>query len=168
VQPGPPPRGTGQYRQLVSQEQVLGDEVGSVADGASKRRQQERKELGHGHSMPVGTPDPLPVRTIAPLQLVVGVVAQMWQPGGRAARIPDGAAFLAFDRPGFVKVAMNFSLRGQETGPRVEVVTETRVLATDPASRRGFARYWKVIRPGSGAIRRAWLRAIARRAERGT
>jgi hypothetical protein len=53
---------------LVAQEQVLGDEVAPVADGGSERRQQERKEFGHGHSVPVGTPGRLPVRTIAPLQ----------------------------------------------------------------------------------------------------
>jgi hypothetical protein len=42
--------------------------------------------------------------------------------------------------------------------------TETRVFATDPAGRRRFARYWRVIYPGSAIIRRMWLRAIARRA----
>jgi hypothetical protein len=45
------------------------------------------------------------------------------------------------------------------------LTTETRVLATDEAARRRFGRYWRVIRPGSGAIRRSWLRAAARRAE---
>jgi hypothetical protein len=43
------------------------------------------------------------------------------------------------------------------------VETETRALATDSRSRRRFARYWRLIRFGSGAIRRSWLRAAARR-----
>jgi hypothetical protein len=43
--------------------------------------------------------------------------------------------------------------------------TETRVFATDPASRRHFAAYWRVIYPGSALIRRMWLRAIRLRAE---
>jgi hypothetical protein len=96
-------------------------------------------------------------------EVVAGVVAQMWKRGGQAASIADGGAFVAFDRPGYVKVAMNFLLVEQDGGTRIE--TETRVLATDANSRKGFARYWRLIRPGSGAIRRAWLRAIARRAE---
>jgi hypothetical protein len=43
--------------------------------------------------------------------------------------------------------------------------TETRVLATDPKTRRAFAAYWHVIRPGSSAIRREVLKVVARRAE---
>jgi hypothetical protein len=38
------------------------------------------------------------------------------------------------------------------------------VLCTDAASRRRFRLYWRVIHPGSAAIRVAWLRAIRRRA----
>jgi hypothetical protein len=97
-------------------------------------------------------------------EIVAGAVAQIWKRGGRAAVIGDGAEFAAFDNPGYVKVATNFLLTHQDGGTRIE--TETRVLATDPESRRRFARYWRLIRPGSGAIRRDWLRAIARRAER--
>jgi len=43
--------------------------------------------------------------------------------------------------------------------------TETRVVATDARTRRAFAAYWLVIRPGSGAIRRELLRVVARRSE---
>jgi hypothetical protein len=32
---------------------------------------------------------------------------------------------------------------------------------------RRFARYWRLIRPASGAIRRGWLTAIKHRIERG-
>jgi hypothetical protein len=84
--------------------------------------------------------------------------------GGKAASIADGGEFVAFDRPGYVKAAMSFLLVEHEGGTRIQ--TETRVLATDAESRKRFARYWRTIRPGSGAIRRSWLRAIARRAER--
>ena len=45
------------------------------------------------------------------------------------------------------------------------LTTETRIQATDDQARRSFRRYWRVIYPGSAAIRRAWLRAIRRRAE---
>jgi hypothetical protein len=96
-------------------------------------------------------------------ELVAGAVAQMWKRGGHAAGIADAAEFIAFDRPGYVKVATNFLLLEQDGDTRIE--TETRVLATDSRSRQEFARYWRLNRPGSGAIRRAWLRTIARRAE---
>jgi hypothetical protein len=46
------------------------------------------------------------------------------------------------------------------------LTTETRVQLTDANARRAFRRYWLVIRPFSGLIRRAWLRAIAQRAMR--
>ncbi len=96
-------------------------------------------------------------------EVVAGVVAQMWKRGSKAASIADGGEFAAFDRPGYVKAAMNLLLVEQDGGTRIE--TETRVLATDAKSRSGFARYWRLIRPGSAAIRRSWLCAIARRAE---
>src|SRR5215468_3023933 len=43
--------------------------------------------------------------------------------------------------------------------------TETRILATDPGTRRSFAAYWFLIRPSSSAIRREVLAVVARRAE---
>jgi hypothetical protein len=45
------------------------------------------------------------------------------------------------------------------------VTTETRVFAQTDEARRSFAIYWRLIRPGSGIIRRSWLEAIKRRAE---
>ena len=97
-------------------------------------------------------------------ELVFGVIAQMWKRRGETAGINDGAEFLVFEHTGFVKAAMNFRLSDSGAGTRLE--TETRVLATDAGARRGFRRYWLVIRPASGLIRRIWLRAIARRATR--
>ena len=35
-----------------------------------------------------------------------------------------------------------------------------------PEATQAFLRYWRVIRPGSGAIRRSWLAAIRRRVAR--
>lgn len=55
---------------------------------------------------------------------------------------------------------MNFHIE-----PDGRVTTETRVFASTDAARRSFAVYWRIIRPGSGIIRRSWLEAIKRRAE---
>ncbi len=69
-------------------------------------------------------------------------------------------------RPDYAKVAFNF-LVGESAGAAgVTVTTETRIYALSPATRKSFAGYWRVIGPGSALIRRLWLRAIKRRAER--
>jgi hypothetical protein len=98
-------------------------------------------------------------------ELVIGGAGQPWRlAGGTTVRIGSLAEFLAFDRPGFAKLALSFSLAQVPAGTRV--ITETRVDTTDPLAHRRFGAYWQVIRVGSSAIRGSWLRAIKRRAER--
>ncbi len=60
---------------------------------------------------------------------------------------------------------MNFLVQDDGAGASI-VRTETRVYATDAPSEVQFARYWRVIYPGSALIRRMWLRGIKYRAER--
>ena len=89
-------------------------------------------------------------------EVVIAAAGQPWKwRGGARASYDD---FRAFDAPGFVKMALNFAHDGRTLS------TETRVYATDERARRAFRRYWLVIRPFSGLIRRLWLRAIVRRA----
>jgi len=59
---------------------------------------------------------------------------------------------------------MNFRL--EPDGDRVRLTTETRITATDRQAYLRFGCYWLVIRTGSAFIRRMWLRAIRKRAER--
>jgi len=83
-------------------------------------------------------------------ELVFGAAGQPWKlRGGLGSRDPS-----------HVRMAINWRLEG------TTLSTETRVLATDAAARRKFRLYWLVIRPFSGLIRRVWLRAIKRRAQR--
>lgn len=89
-------------------------------------------------------------------EVVIAAIGQPWKP--RGGQRPQDAAFRGFAAPGYAKMAMNFHL---EDGT---LSTETRVFLTDERSRRAFRRYWVLIRPFSGLIRRLWLRAIARRA----
>ena len=99
-------------------------------------------------------------------EVVLGGVGQMFRlRGGVTPAVGDARSFLAFEEPGYARVAMNFSV--EVTGDGARLATETRVATTDPDSRRRFGRYWRVIRPGSAVIRRDWLRAARRRAERG-
>ena len=86
---------------------------------------------------------------------------------GRVRRPGNPEAFAALTQPGFAKAGMNFVLQ-DEGGGWTRVTTETRVHGTDPVAQRRFARYWRVIYPGSALIRRGWLRAIKLRAEAGT
>ena len=65
--------------------------------------------------------------------------------------------------PGWAIAAMNFRVEPRGSGSLV--TTETRVFASNARTRRRFARYWRVIYPGSALIRRMWLHAIARRAK---
>jgi hypothetical protein len=65
---------------------------------------------------------------------------------------------------GFAVAAMNFRIHPHPRGGSL-VTTDTRVFATDPVTRRRFARYWSVIYPGSALIRREWLRAVEKGAE---
>jgi hypothetical protein len=103
----------------------------------------------------------------APRELVVGAIGQPWRlAGGRGMAVAGGDDFAAFDQAGYAKMAANFQLVPTAGGGAVQLTTETRVACTDAASARRFARYWWLIRPASGTIRRSWLAAIKRRSER--
>lgn len=96
--------------------------------------------------------------------VVFGFAGQPWRlAGGSMPRLRTAREWLDFAERGYVKAVMSFSVVPEGTRTRLE--TETRIHATDAGSRRRFARYWRVIRPGSGLIRRSWLRAAKRRAE---
>lgn len=95
-------------------------------------------------------------------EVVVGALVAVPQAGQRP-RNPE--AFKEITAAGFAKAAMNFRVESDGRGGSI-VSTETRVFATDAATRRRFAAYWRVIYPGSALIRRSWLAAIRRRAER--
>jgi hypothetical protein len=100
-------------------------------------------------------------------ELVVGAIGQPWRlAGGRGVAVAGGHDFAAFDQAGYAKMAANFRLAPLAGGRAVQLTTETRVACTDAASARRFARYWWLIGPASGAIRRSWLGAIKRHAER--
>jgi hypothetical protein len=96
-------------------------------------------------------------------EFVMGAIV-MAPEGVRLAAGPTPESFRNLTHPGFAKATMSFTIEPQ--GPGLCLLrTETRVHATDPASRDVFTRYWRVIAPGSLLIRHMWLRAIKVRAE---
>jgi hypothetical protein len=96
-------------------------------------------------------------------ELVLGLIGRFWTPGGGIHRIP-AAQFQAFAEPGYAKAVWNFAPR-PSAHEAVHLSTETRVQCLDAASRRRFRRYWTLIGPWSGLIRREMLRTISRAAE---
>jgi len=99
----------------------------------------------------------------APREIVLGTLV-LAPEGFRRPRPVTPQWLLTLSGPGYAKAMMNFRL--EAAGGGTDLVTETRVYATDPLARRRFSRYWRVIYPGSAVIRRMWLRAIRLRAER--
>ena len=108
---------------------------------------------------------PIPVLSSeSPSSVVFGGVLQAWRlTGGEPPPSLDAEGVREFAEPGWVKVGMDFRLTPAMGGTHLS--SETRVMATDDATRRRFARYWLVVRPGSSAIRYEVLTAVALKAE---
>lgn len=131
---------------------------------------------GHSDSESIlNPPDGVPLVTVAtrtsfvPLavrpdaEFVMGTVV-IAPPGVRLALGSDPESFKALTQPGFAKATIGFTIEPLREG-WTRLTTETRVHATDYVSRATFARYWRVIAPGSALIRLMWLRAVKVRAE---
>jgi hypothetical protein len=73
-------------------------------------------------------------------------------------------SFLAFQEPGYVKIAWTIQAIPQ-TDTSCVLRTETRAAATDSATRQRFKRYWRWARLGILPIRWVLLPAIRRQAE---
>ncbi|HEX6049917.1 MAG TPA: hypothetical protein VFZ21_11640, partial [Gemmatimonadaceae bacterium] len=108
----------------------------------------------------------LPLADDSPREVVIGTVV-LAPDGWVRSDAPTPDAYKALRTPGFATATMNFLITPHPSGG-VMLSTETRVHATDEASRRRFGIYWRVIYPGSALIRRGWLRAIRFRAETAT
>jgi hypothetical protein len=87
-----------------------------------------------------------------PTQLVVGASGRPWRLTERLRRFDDAP-------PGTVRLAADF--RAEPVAGGTLLSTETRVWATNSSARRAFRRYWSVVGPFSGLIRRRWLRGAA-------
>ena len=89
-------------------------------------------------------------------------ITKPWRPRGAKTGLSNTvllSRFSEFAEPGWAKLALDFRV---DDG---RLVTETRVRLTDEAARRAFRRYWLVVQPFSGLVRRGWLAAAKRRAE---
>lgn len=82
----------------------------------------------------------------------------------RLAEVHSLQEFADYRSPGGIKMAFNFLVE-EAGGGWCTLTTDTRVVALDESTRSGMARYWRLIVPGSGLLRREWLDGIKRRAE---
>ncbi len=98
-------------------------------------------------------------------ELLLGLIGRFWTLKGGLQRF-EPAAFRAFDQPGYAKAAWTFHLTPQPPGSTL-LVTETRVQCTDAKSLRRFRRYWRLVGPFSGLVRKEILRVLKREAEQG-
>jgi hypothetical protein len=96
-------------------------------------------------------------------EFVLGIMGRFWTPTGQVvASTPD-----QFRQPPPAGLAQGvWSFRVTASGAGTVLSTETRVRCSDPVTRRQFARYWRIVRLGSGLIRRRMLRQIRSEAER--
>jgi hypothetical protein len=97
-------------------------------------------------------------------ELVLGVVGKFWGLRATPLRLAGPQAFREFSQPGYAKAVWNF--RFEAVAGETLLATETRIQATDRSAERSFGRYWRIIQPGSGLIRRDLLAAVKRRAGR--
>jgi hypothetical protein len=97
-------------------------------------------------------------------EVVVGTYTQPWHQQVTFHPLPP-EQFAAFDEPGYVKIV--YTLAAEPLGlDRSRFVTRTRVVTTDPESRRRFRRYWAPMSAGIILIRYLSLPMVKREAER--
>jgi hypothetical protein len=96
-------------------------------------------------------------------ELVMGIAGRFWRPDGGRSMDVTADDFVGFARPGYAKVAWNFSLRADSPGETV-FSTETRTKCFGSA-RWKFRIYWSLIYPFAGLIRKAILRRVKSEAE---
>ena len=97
-------------------------------------------------------------------ELVIGVAGRFWRPDGGRCTDLTPAGFPGFSRPGYAKVAWNFSLQSGSAETTV-LSTETRIKCFGQEALRKFRLYWSVVGPFSGVIRKAILRQVKHAAE---
>ena len=88
-----------------------------------------------------------------PTDVVFAASGTPWRPSGGLRPFAAGV-------PGTVRVAAD--IRAVPAADGCVLSTETRIQGVDDHARRAFRRYWLVVGPFSGLIRRRWLRAVER------
>lgn len=100
-------------------------------------------------------------------EIVMGFIGQFWKPkSGKIVQISAPEYFISPSPPDYAKAAMNFIVSKNNKSRETLLTTETRINVPDKKNRRKFRIYWSVIYLGSALIRRLWLHAIKKKAEK--
>jgi hypothetical protein len=93
-------------------------------------------------------------------EIVLGVMGRFWRPVGNLLPFKE-ENFSGPVPAGLARAVWNFAVHPLSDGSSL-LITETRVVCGDRASRRKFRAYWILVRPFSGLIRRLMLKAVKR------
>ena len=105
----------------------------------------------------------IPLADEPPREICLGVVGRFWQPAPDLIQMPSDQ-FKDFDDFSYAKAVMNFVVTPLDAST-CRLTTETRVWCPSGKARKRFRRYWAMIRPFSGLIRREMLMIAKRSAE---
>lgn len=97
-------------------------------------------------------------------ELLLGLIGKPWTPDGSLVDF-TADEFKDFDKPGYAKIAWNFSLKSAGTG-MCQLATETRIACTDKESRTSFGLYWFFVSSFSGLTRKEILQVLKSQAEK--
>ena len=97
-------------------------------------------------------------------EIVIGAYTQPWHEKVTFNALP-ASEFASFAEPGYVKIAVTFAAEPISAAESM-FVTRTRVVTTDPESRRKFRLYWAPMSAGIILIRYLSLPLIREAAER--
>lgn len=105
----------------------------------------------------------IPLVDVPGHELIGGLVGKVWMRdfGFRSLRGPQ--EFIAFDEPGYVKIAIDY--RAEEAPGGAVLISETRVHATSDDAARKFRWYWLMVCAGAYLTVRSMLKAVKQRAE---
>ena len=95
-------------------------------------------------------------------ELIIGLIGRFWKPSGDLQHF-DPAEFTSLNPPGCAKASWSFQLIPYKDSTLLE--TETRIYCTTESSRKDFSKYWFVVKPFSGLIRKEMLKSIKQKAE---
>lgn len=108
-----------------------------------------RPAFGFDDFTPIGQDD---------THLAFGLVGRFWEIAYGLRGVPGGDAFRTFNEPGTARLLLGFHAEAAGAGTRLSTVT--RIHCPDAASLARMRRYWRLIRPASGLIRRRMLAQI--------
>ena len=102
-----------------------------------------------------------------PDQLVFGVMGKFWKLTGLESHIPEKVEeYHAAPPRGMAKAIGYFGCEPGASENSHKLVHATWVYTPDPKVKRTFGTYWRIIYPGAYILRKSWLAAIKRKAER--